>query len=108
MICLFAKCPGCGGSSGGVDCTDRSESLMRLRPPVLTLHSACAKKAKRLAAPKELRQISHCGRATFDTDNIDIGPERRNYLDHRLSRVWEMNSEVGALDSALSLQHKSA
>ncbi len=35
-------------------------------------------------------------RATFDTDNIDIGPERRNYLDHRLSRVWEMNSEVGA------------
>ncbi len=33
-------------------------------------------------------------RATFDTDNIDIGPERRNYLDHRLSRVWEMNSEV--------------
>ena len=34
-------------------------------------------------------------RATFDTDNIDIGPERRNYLDHRLSRVWEMNSEVG-------------
>ncbi|CAL5226880.1 g9753 [Coccomyxa viridis] len=32
-------------------------------------------------------------RATFDTDNIDIGPERRNYLDHRLSRVWEMNSE---------------
>lgn len=35
-------------------------------------------------------------RATFDTDNIDIGPERRNYLDHRLSRVWEMNSEVRA------------
>ena len=35
-------------------------------------------------------------RATFDTDNIDIGPERRNYLDHRLSRVWEMNSEVCA------------
>jgi len=34
------------------------------------------------------------GRATFDTDNIDIGPERRNYLDHRLSRVWEMNGQV--------------
>ncbi|KAK9817757.1 hypothetical protein WJX72_001701 [[Myrmecia] bisecta] len=32
-------------------------------------------------------------RATFDSDNIDIGPERRNYLDHRLSRVWEQNSE---------------
>ena len=33
-------------------------------------------------------------RAVFDTDNIDIGPERRNYLDHRLSRVWEMNGQV--------------
>lgn len=33
-------------------------------------------------------------RSTFDIDNIDIGPERRHYLDHRLSRVWEMNSEV--------------
>lgn len=32
-------------------------------------------------------------RAIFDTDNIDIGPERRNYLDHRLSRVWEMNGQ---------------
>ena len=35
-------------------------------------------------------------RATFDTDNIDIGPERRAYLDHRLSRVWEVNSQVCA------------
>ncbi len=33
-------------------------------------------------------------RATFDTDNIDIGPERRAYLDHRLSRAWEINSQV--------------
>lgn len=33
-------------------------------------------------------------RATFDTDNIDVGPERRAYLDHRLSRVWEVNSQV--------------
>ncbi|DBB17356.1 hypothetical protein WJX82_002206 [Trebouxia sp. C0006] len=32
-------------------------------------------------------------RATFDTDNIDIGPERRAYLDHRLSRAWEVNSQ---------------
>ncbi|GAB4820256.1 hypothetical protein N2152v2_007302 [Parachlorella kessleri] len=32
-------------------------------------------------------------RSTFDTDNIDIGPERRNYLDHQLSRVWEYNDE---------------
>ena len=37
----------------------------------------------------------HC-RATFDTDNIDVGPERRAYLDHRLSRVWEVNSQVSA------------
>lgn len=35
-----------------------------------------------------------CYRATFDTDNIDVGPERRAYLDHRLSRVWEVNSQV--------------
>mmetsp|Transcript_20159 Transcript_20159/g.56144 ORF Transcript_20159/g.56144 Transcript_20159/m.56144 type:complete len:687 (-) Transcript_20159:861-2921(-) len=32
-------------------------------------------------------------RATFDTDNIDIGPERRVYLEHRLERVWEINSQ---------------
>ena len=31
--------------------------------------------------------------ATFDTDFIDIGPVRRQYLDHRLERVWEHNSE---------------
>ena len=36
-----------------------------------------------------------CFRATFDTDNIDIGPERRNYIEHRLERVWEVNSQVG-------------
>jgi len=33
-------------------------------------------------------------RATFDTDNIDIGPERRAFLEHRLERVWEVNSQV--------------
>lgn len=32
--------------------------------------------------------------AIFDTDHIDIGPERRAYLDHRLCRVWEANWEV--------------
>ena len=32
--------------------------------------------------------------ATFDTDGISIGPERRAYLDTRLSRLWEMNSQV--------------
>ena len=32
--------------------------------------------------------------ATFDTDGISIGPERRAYLDNRLSRLWEMNSQV--------------
>eukprot|EP00887_Chlorella_sp_A99_P007332 scaffold2.g7332.t1 len=32
-------------------------------------------------------------RAVFDTDNIDVGPERRNYLDHELSRIWEFNGE---------------
>lgn len=32
-------------------------------------------------------------RSVFDTDNIDIGPERRQYLDHSLSRIWEFNDE---------------
>jgi len=32
-------------------------------------------------------------RSIFDTDNIDIGPERRQYLDHSLSRVWEFNDQ---------------
>jgi betaine lipid synthase len=30
-------------------------------------------------------------RTCFDTDNIDLGPERRNYLDHVFQRVWEYN-----------------
>lgn len=33
-------------------------------------------------------------RSIFDIDNIDIGPERRSYLETRLERVWERNSEV--------------
>lgn len=32
-------------------------------------------------------------RSIFDMDNIDIGPERRNYLDHTCERVWEFNGE---------------
>lgn len=32
-------------------------------------------------------------RAIFDVDNIDIGPERRSYLEHKLERVWEINSQ---------------
>jgi betaine lipid synthase len=32
-------------------------------------------------------------RATFDVDNIDVGPERRAYLDSKLERVWEFNGE---------------
>jgi len=32
-------------------------------------------------------------RATFDVDNIDVGPERRAYLDGKLERVWEYNGE---------------
>ena len=34
-------------------------------------------------------------RSVFDIDNIDIGPERRAYLETRLERVWEHNSEGG-------------
>jgi len=30
-------------------------------------------------------------RTCFDTDNIDLGPERRNYLDHTFQRTWEYN-----------------
>lgn len=44
-----------------------------------------------------LRQLSWVRRffwrSVFDTDNIDIGPERRHYLDHKLCRVWERNGE---------------
>ena len=32
-------------------------------------------------------------RSIFDTDSIDLGPERRQYLDHSLCRVWEYNDE---------------
>ena len=49
-----------------------------------------------VAALAASSQVHPGRRATFDTDNIDIGPERRDYLDHRLSRVWEMNSQVCA------------
>jgi len=32
-------------------------------------------------------------RCIFDMDNIDIGPERRNYLDCRMDREWELNGQ---------------
>ncbi|KAG2493304.1 hypothetical protein HYH03_008440 [Edaphochlamys debaryana] len=32
-------------------------------------------------------------RSVFDIDNIDIGPERRAYLEQKLERVWEHNSQ---------------
>jgi len=32
-------------------------------------------------------------RATFDLDGIDLGPERREYLEHKLTRVYEYNGE---------------
>ncbi|EFJ43864.1 hypothetical protein VOLCADRAFT_83033 [Volvox carteri f. nagariensis] len=32
-------------------------------------------------------------RSIFDIDNIDIGPERRAYLEQKLERVWEQNSQ---------------
>lgn len=32
-------------------------------------------------------------RCIFDVDNIDIGPERRAYLENCLERVWEINSQ---------------
>jgi betaine lipid synthase len=42
-----------------------------------------------------LRQHSYLKRifwqSIFDLDAIELGPERRNYLDHSLSRVWEYN-----------------
>ena len=31
-----------------------------------------------------LGSANPCRRSVFDTDNIDIGPERRQYLDHAL------------------------
>ena len=35
-------------------------------------------------------------RSIFDIDNIDIGPERRAYLEQKLERVWEQNTQVCA------------
>ena len=32
-------------------------------------------------------------RSIFDIDGIDLGPERRTYLEHKLERVWEINSQ---------------
>ncbi|BBN19278.1 hypothetical protein MPTK1_8g09310 [Marchantia polymorpha subsp. ruderalis] len=34
-------------------------------------------------------------RAIFDMDNIELGPERRLYLDHTLERVYEENKSGG-------------
>ncbi|KAL3676838.1 hypothetical protein R1sor_026786 [Riccia sorocarpa] len=34
-------------------------------------------------------------RATFDLDGIDLGPERRQYLDRNLEKVYEKNSAGG-------------
>lgn len=44
-----------------------------------------------------LRQMSWARRffwqSVFDMDNIVLSPERRAYLDHSLSRVWEFNDD---------------
>lgn len=32
-------------------------------------------------------------RSIFDIDTIDLGPERRSYLEHKLERIWEINNE---------------
>ena len=32
-------------------------------------------------------------RCIFDIDGIDLGPERRAYLEHGAERVWEVNSQ---------------
>jgi hypothetical protein len=32
-------------------------------------------------------------RSVFDIDTIDLGPERRAYIEHKLERVWEVNSQ---------------
>lgn len=31
--------------------------------------------------------------SVFDVDTIDLGPERRAFLEHKLERVWEINSQ---------------
>lgn len=38
--------------------------------------------------------LSPSHRSIFDIDTIDLGPERRSYLEHKLERVWEINSQV--------------
>lgn len=37
--------------------------------------------------------LVHFCRSIFDIDGIDLGPERRTYLEHKLERVWEINSQ---------------
>lgn len=32
-------------------------------------------------------------RSIFDIDGIDLGPERRHYLEHKFERVWEVNCQ---------------
>ena len=54
-------------------------------------------KGSSCSTPQLLTVLGFCRffwQATFDTDGIAIGPERRAYLDTRLSRLWEMNSQV--------------
>lgn len=34
-------------------------------------------------------------RSIFDIDNIDLGPERRQYIEHKLERICEFNSSGG-------------
>ena len=41
-----------------------------------------------------------CGRSIFDVDNIDIGPERRAYLENSMERLWEINGQVGVREPA--------
>mmetsp|Transcript_15720 Transcript_15720/g.51573 ORF Transcript_15720/g.51573 Transcript_15720/m.51573 type:complete len:706 (-) Transcript_15720:126-2243(-) len=43
---------------------------------------------------RQMGSIRRCfWKTVFDMDNIDVGPERRNYLDHKLVRVSEYNGK---------------
>ncbi len=73
--------------------------LLEVSSPLLAAppHPFCVRCPVAVSIPALHSMLMAC-RATFDTDNIDIGPERRAYLDHRLSRVWEVNSQVCSFD----------
>ena len=102
---FFWRCAGCTTAAAAAmpRSLDHNGLVLACTPSVPYVPVACDR-----FPPRSWRSFCHhpglpgdiaaltpaaCCRSIFDMDGIDLGPERRQYLDHQLSRVWECNGQ---------------